>query len=42
MVLQHALHQTFWAVLIISAAAFATALLVPHVALGRAREVPAE
>ncbi|KMO36584.1 MFS transporter [Methylobacterium variabile] len=42
LVLQHALHQTFWAVLLISAAAFATALLVPHVPLGRTREVPAE
>ena len=29
-------------VLLFSAAAFATALLVPHITLGRAREVPAE
>ncbi|GJD49515.1 Multidrug resistance protein 3 [Methylobacterium crusticola] len=42
LVLQHALHQTFWAVFLISLAAVAVASLVPHVPLGRTREAPAE
>ncbi|MEH3144658.1 MAG: MDR family MFS transporter [Methylobacterium frigidaeris] len=40
--LHQALHQTFWAVFVIALLAVAAAILVPHVALGRAAEAPAE
>ena len=41
-VLQHSLHLTFWAVFVVSLLTVVLALLVPSVALGRLKEVPAE